>query len=324
MSDDFNPLFNFLPLPDEPVRPEQLNDYLRQIDDSLRFLLEEVNSLSNEPFIPSQYYRILGENDDVDGADLPTTVWNAKAVGGPTQITFPSAAAAASVVSDDANDTSAGTGARSIALFGVDANYDYQTEIVDMNGVTPVLSTTQFLFVHLACAIGVGVNTAGTNGEATNIGNITVSIGGNLIDVIVAGQGQSQTSAIVVPKSIDASKSPFITSAEVIFGRQSSGAYITAEAWSTWPGQASRRVASIPVTVTDSFAVQLVPPIPTAAGAQLELLLTEASNNNSKVRAALGISYLTPPAGFSPGPEAGPVAAAIGASTLPSAPIERI
>jgi hypothetical protein len=71
------------------------------------------------------------------------------------------------VVSSDTNDTSAGTGARTILITGIDENNLPQTETVTMNGVTPVTTSNSWLGVNR-----IAVVTAGTGG--TNAGTITV------------------------------------------------------------------------------------------------------------------------------------------------------
>ncbi len=72
------------------------------------------------------------------------------------------------IASSNVNDTSAGTGARTIRIYGLDANYNYQTEDITLNGQTPVVSTKQFLRVW-----GAEVLTAGSGG--VNAGNIHIT-----------------------------------------------------------------------------------------------------------------------------------------------------
>jgi len=71
------------------------------------------------------------------------------------------------VLSSSVLDTSAGTGARTINVMGLDANYVLQSEIVTLNGVTPVNTVNTFIRVHSA-----SIQTAGSGG--VNAGTITV------------------------------------------------------------------------------------------------------------------------------------------------------
>jgi len=77
------------------------------------------------------------------------------------------AAAKVDVTSSSAADASAGTGARTIELVGLDGNYKFQSEILSMNGNTIVVSALFYLRLFSA-----DVKTAGTGG--TNAGDIHI------------------------------------------------------------------------------------------------------------------------------------------------------
>jgi len=172
------PLYAFLPI--EEVVP-QLNEALREIADSLIVLQEtDVSRFGVQPFVAKQSYAKFGYNPDIDTGTVPEDVWSA----GGTMV-WPSSAAVASVVSSDANDAAAGTGAQEIVLVGIDGNSDEVRETVALNGTTPVNSTTQFLFVN--SAFGQAVGSGGVNA-----GTIDVSVGGNLVKQIAPGDGQCQ------------------------------------------------------------------------------------------------------------------------------------
>jgi len=125
----------------------------------------------------------FGYNSDIDiGTE---TIWSA---GG----TFSrmTAAATLSVVSTDAADdgSPAGTGANSVVIYGVDANWDTQTEIVTLNGTTPVITSGTWLGVNR-----MAIYLAGT-GQA-NAGTIsaTATGGGSTLQAqIPIGEGSTQ------------------------------------------------------------------------------------------------------------------------------------
>ena len=71
------------------------------------------------------------------------------------------------VLSSSANDTSAGTGARTVELQGLDSSWNLLTETVIMNGTTAVTTTASFLRIFRARVV-----TAGTS--LRNEGNITI------------------------------------------------------------------------------------------------------------------------------------------------------
>jgi hypothetical protein len=106
---------------------------------------------------------------------------------------LPSTAAAVSVVSSSGNDTSAGTGARTVEIQGLDANYVEQTATVTMDG-TNAVTTGSTTFIRV---FRMKVVTAGSN--ETNVGNITASIGGSDVAQIKADNGQTLMAVYTVP-----------------------------------------------------------------------------------------------------------------------------
>lgn len=154
---------------------------------------------SDEPTIPDSFiHRITeakdrqrlgfirtGLNPSVDGNDAH--VWG---VGG-LQV-LPTVAGTASLVSDDANDTIAGAGAQQITIYGLDSTYTQTIEVVDLDGLTPVVSSLSFLRVSR-----IEVTQAGSTGA--NLGNILITIGGNPQEAISIGDNFSHNSNYTVP-----------------------------------------------------------------------------------------------------------------------------
>ena len=112
------------------------------------------------------------------------------------------AAVTMEAISDDTNDDSDGTGARTIRLEGLDANWDEISETITMNGTSVTVATTQ-LFIRLNRAYVV---TCGTY-SSSNIGNITIRTSGAgathaMIDVENSlGTGQTQLARYSVPRN---------------------------------------------------------------------------------------------------------------------------
>lgn len=108
--------------------------------------------------------------------------------------TLPTSGGQLSVVSDSAED-GAGTltGALTIIVEGLDSDYEEISETITMNGLTPVLSVgTDWFRVNRAYNV-----TAGSN--EINVGNITISIGGNVQAFIELNQGQTHQTHYTVP-----------------------------------------------------------------------------------------------------------------------------
>jgi hypothetical protein len=105
-----------------------------------------------------------------------------------------STAVTVDVVSDDANDDVAGTGARTLRIQGLDSSYNFAEETVDMDGTTTVTTTQTFLRVFR-----MSVETAGTSGN--NVGTITVTYtgGSDVAATITAGNGQTLMTLYTIP-----------------------------------------------------------------------------------------------------------------------------
>lgn len=100
------------------------------------------------------------------------------------------------VVSASANDTAAGTGARTVQVTGIDANWNLLSETVTLNGLTPVQSVGTYYRVTKVEVLTVGIY------GGTNAGNITVrgAGGGTTFVTVTAGFGQSFSSHFCVPQ----------------------------------------------------------------------------------------------------------------------------
>lgn len=285
MSDDFNPLFNFLPLPDEPVRPEQINDYLRQIADSLLYLDEQLSmAVTQLPrHVPNQYYIQAGVNDDVDSGSTPEDMWTPGGI-----LTYPPTAATTTIVSSDANDTLAGTGMQKVWVRGVDNDYNDIEDVVDMNGTTPVALPRDYLFINKM--IGIQVGTA----DGTNIGDIDAFIGGTLVRRIGAGQGMCTCSHIVIPKPLRADEYPFIES--LIFEAGRNNGFVVIDLIVQPPPYATqppRTAQSFAVSADGGSTPGFIHPFPIyiPPGTRVTQRIQETSGNNMIVRSTMDVVY---------------------------------
>lgn len=104
------------------------------------------------------------------------------------------------LVSDSTNDTSAGTGARSVNVFYLDDNYVRQEEIVILNGTSAVAMVATNAFRTRTIAVA----TAGSGDE--NDGDITLQVvsGGNPRNRALAGKNNDQDCHYTVPAGVTA------------------------------------------------------------------------------------------------------------------------
>lgn len=161
------------------------------------------------PVIGTRLVAGLGNNPDVDlGVTLPEDIW---AGGG----VYPwlTAATALEVVSASANDAAAGTGARTILIEGLLADFTEISQTVTLNGLAAVAIPTPLYRIN-----GITCLTAGSNG--TNVGNITIrdAGGGTTRGIAPAGFGRNRSSAFTVP----AGKTLHLTSSTFCINRPSS------------------------------------------------------------------------------------------------------
>ena len=104
----------------------------------------------------------------------------------------PTSAAVASAVSTAAADDVGSTGALTLTIEGLDANYLEVSETIAMDGTTPSATTQTFLRVNRAY-----IATAGTG--QTNAGHITITVGGDAQAYVEASEGQTHQTHYTVP-----------------------------------------------------------------------------------------------------------------------------
>jgi len=139
----------------------------------------------------------FGFNSDID--DSLETVW---AEGG--LYSYLSAASVLKISSSSTDDTSAGTGARTITISGLDANYDEISESVTLNGQTAVNTTQSFLRVFRMI-----VDTAGSGGQNAGViyagtGTVTSGVPANKYGTIAVGDNQTLMCFWTVPRGYTA------------------------------------------------------------------------------------------------------------------------
>jgi hypothetical protein len=130
----------------------------------------------------------FGRNSDID-VGLTEDIWD----GGNTY-PFLTSAATLDVTSDNANDTSAGTGARTVKIIGLDSSYDDLTETVSMNGLTIVTTTASFLRVNRILVLTAGVT-------GSNEGTISVKDNSTVLGQVKPEINQSLMAVYTVPNA---------------------------------------------------------------------------------------------------------------------------
>ena len=135
---------------------------------------------------------VFGFNPDVDTTEV--SVWPL-----PSLITFPASALQMTVSSSSANDTSAGTGARTIVVQGLDANYNEVTETVTMNGQTAVTMTASFIRINYAYVATAGSGNSAAGDIYIGTGTVTAGVPATVYNIIKFDYNNTTTGSYTVP-----------------------------------------------------------------------------------------------------------------------------
>lgn len=135
---------------------------------------------------------IWGYNPDIDSTE--ETVW---ADGG--IVTLPSAAATVTVSSDSADDTSAGTGARTVTIYGLNTDYDEISETVTMNGTTAVTTTNSYLRFNSFIVATAGSGHANAGNIYIGTGTVTLGVPATIYSQIQTGYNRAMSAIYTIP-----------------------------------------------------------------------------------------------------------------------------
>lgn len=134
----------------------------------------------------------FGDNVDINGS--LETIWSQGGL-----YVYPTAAIQMKVSSSSTNDTALGSGARTVFVYGLDANYNEITETVTLDGQTAVLTVQSFLRVNRAFVV-----TAGNGGTAAGTvyvgdGIVTAGVPATVYAAIKLGENQTTMAVWTVP-----------------------------------------------------------------------------------------------------------------------------
>lgn len=146
----------------------------------------------------------LGELDNVYSefkfgfADaLPTTektVWDIDAV-----YAYPSSAIQMKVSSSSGLDTSAGTGARTVRVFGLDQNWELADEVVIMTGQAEKLTDTTFIRVFRAHVVTAGTGESNAGDIYVGTGTVSTGVPATKYAKMLIGNNQTLMSVYTIP-----------------------------------------------------------------------------------------------------------------------------
>jgi len=140
----------------------------------------------------------FGENIEIDSG-VTADMWDGGytvASGGVSLIwVAPTAARTHTIASTDANDTSGGTGARTVQIYGLtDWNTAEVNETVTMNTGSPPVTSNSYVIIHR-----MKVLTKGASGPNVGVITATATTDATVTAQINAGQGQTQMLIYGIP-----------------------------------------------------------------------------------------------------------------------------
>lgn len=133
-----------------------------------------------------------GNNPDVNGT--LETVWSHS-----TLYVYPTTAIHMKVSSTSANDAAAGSGARTIVVSGLDADYNEINEIVTLDGQTPVLTTGLFIRVFRSYVLTAGSSNTAEGTIYIGDGVVTAGVPATVYAEISLGENQTLMALWTVP-----------------------------------------------------------------------------------------------------------------------------
>jgi len=140
---------------------------------------------------------VFGYNADVDTSEV--TVWPVAGI-----LTHPAAALQMKVSSTSASDTAAGTGARTVTIQGLDANYVEISETVTLSGQTEVLTTNSFLRINYALVATVGSGKSAAGDIYFGTGTVTAGVPATIYNIIKFDFNNTVTGHYTVPAGYSA------------------------------------------------------------------------------------------------------------------------
>lgn len=136
----------------------------------------------------------FGYNPDVDSGTLPEDVWDGGGV-----YSFPTQLQLIQAVSDSANDAPAGTGMRTLIVIGLNEDWIATSDVIQLQGTTPVNGTVMFLRVLRMFGSSFG-STGENQGTVAVTGTVDTSL---TFAQINPTNGQTMQAITTVPDERD-------------------------------------------------------------------------------------------------------------------------
>jgi len=160
---------------------------------------------------------IFGFNPDVD-AGAEETVWTQGGL-----YSHVSAPALMAVSSSSANDSSAGSGARTVYILGINGTGAEVAETVVLNGMSGVITTHSFTAIQAITVTSVGSGGENSGDIRVGTGTITSGVPANVYGHVASGENQSLMGHFTIP----AGYTGYMARGSISSATQTGSAYLT-------------------------------------------------------------------------------------------------
>ena len=212
---------------------------------------------------------MFGRNADVDIASGYEDLWTQ---GGTWAA--PTVARTHALVSDSAADAAAGTGARTVTVYGLNASYALASEIVTLNGVTPVNTAATYIMIYR-----LAVATAGSGGVNAGAITATAATDSTVTCAIVASMGESHQAIYQVPAGYTGYLLDFYGSAYSPAGAYTSDVKLLVKPFGA--ADLTKHLIGLASTTTPAQQVTCAIPIALAAKSIVRLAVTASANDST-------------------------------------------
>lgn len=222
----------------------------------------------------------FGNNADINGS--LETIWS---YGG--LYSYPPSATVMTVSSSSANDAAAGTGARTVAVYGLDADYNEIDEIVSLNGQTAVNTTKSYIRVFRSFVVTAGSGNTAAGTIYVGTGTVTAGVPANVYAEIALGENQTTMALWTVPAGYTA----YVTGGTFSAASNNAAQYVLGKFVVRTPGGVFRNAADITVN-SNVFRYDWEFPLALPEKSDIEARAIALSGTNFYVTAAFELLYI--------------------------------
>ena len=137
-------------------------------------------------------------NNPIVGNTLET-IWSQGGI-----YAYPASATTMTVSSSSTNDTSAGTGARTVTISGLNGSYVETSENITLNGQTAVTTVNSYIRMNRAFVLTAGSGEQNAGVIYVGTGTVTAGVPANIFTTISVGTNQTLQSFWTVPANYTA------------------------------------------------------------------------------------------------------------------------